>query len=136
MVFLLIETCFIWRLQGTGFLDIRQIMRSSKGYQKYLTVVQQMFWIIFCFVLFIKSWPYLKITKGWHFRYILHMVALQITQIRQVTLHKWWIVANVLNQFLNFVLWHTSLQLMEPTRLQLGTGKWKFCHFGVEETWF
>ena len=42
---------------------------------------------------------------GWHFTYILQMNVLQITQIHSVTFNLWWIVANVLNHFFNFVLW-------------------------------
>ena len=57
-----------------------------------------------------KMWHYLKITEGWHYRYILQIGVLQITQIQPVNLYQWWIVANnnvnnnvanndVLNQF-------------------------------------
>ena len=54
----------------------------------------------FCFALLKKRWHYPKITDGWHFRYMLQMGVLQITQIRQVTLYQWWIVVNnILNWF-------------------------------------
>ena len=105
---------FIWRKKRAKFLDkfYNMFFKLSKiRYLKYLVVVQEMFWIIFCFVLLIIIWPYLKIAEGWYFGFILRMSVLKITQIRHA-LNQWWIVANVLNQFFYFVLWRKMDDVM------------------------
>ena len=57
------------------------------------------FFVLLCWQ---KRWHYLKITEGWHFRYMLQMG--QITQIQQVTLYQWWIVVNNILNWFCFVL--------------------------------
>lgn len=61
---------FIFRLQRIDFLRIvskicTKTAQNKISHLKYLIVAQEIFWIIICFILLMKRWPYLKITVGW-----------------------------------------------------------------------
>lgn len=110
-VSMLIELCFYLQIAENRFLRIvskicvLQTTQNKISHLKYLIVAQEILWIIFCFILLMKRWPYLKITVGWDFRYILEMGVLQITQIQKVTLNQLWIVANKISNQSFFILW-------------------------------
>ena len=74
--FLLVRTCLYLKNADNWIF-----MQNKISQLKYLVVAEEMLWVIFCLVLLIKRWRYLKITEGWLFRYILQMGVLQITEI-------------------------------------------------------
>ena len=107
---MLIEACFYlkiaenWVFKQSLQICVLQIMQNNTSHLKYLTVAKEIFWVIFLFSFVDKRWHFLKITDSWHFRCMLQMGVLQITQIQQVTLYQWWIVVNNILNWFCFVL--------------------------------
>ena len=94
-----------WVFKQSLQIYVLQIMQNDTSHLNIWQLQKKCFESFFCFVLLTKRWHYLKITKGWHFRYMLHMGVLQITQIRQVTIYQLWIVVNNILNWFFFVLW-------------------------------
>ena len=101
---------FIWKLQRTEFsskvckLVFCKLCKLNKSPKICDSCKGNVFRHFSCFVLLTKRWHFLKITDGWHFRCMLQMVVLQITQTQQVTLYQWWIVVNNILNWFCFVL--------------------------------